>query len=104
MLFRSEQQPEEVLGSGLVDRVMAKHYSQGGKVANEDHGPMDSRLAGFDQNEFDDLALRDDLSFAYNESNSGDANGDKQEDEDRKDIVARIMASQRKKDRLPNPR
>jgi hypothetical protein len=98
----TEQQPDEsTMGAGLVDRIMAKRMSEGGKVANEDHGPMDSRLSGFDQNEFDDLALRDDLEFSYNGANSGDEKGDTQEDDDRKDIVARIMKSRGKKDRMP---
>jgi hypothetical protein len=90
----------------LVEKIMmgrAKGYSEGGRVANEDHGPMDSRLAGFDQNEFDDLSLRDDLEFSYTGKTSGDEKGDAQEDEDRKDIVSRIMKSRAKKDRMPNP-
>lgn len=90
----------------LIKKIMmgrAKGYSEGGKVANEDHGPMDSRLAGFDQNEFDDLALRDDLSQSYTGKNSGDELGNSQEDKDRRDIVSRIMKSRSKKDRMPNP-
>ena len=92
----------------MVDRIMYKRskdfsdldrYSEGGKVANQDE-----TTAGFSPNEFDDLHLRDDLSSSYGEDdNSGDALGNDQEDEDRKDIVARIMASRRKKDRLPSP-
>lgn len=90
----------------LIKRIMmgrAKGYSEGGKVANEDHGPKDSRLAGFDQNEFDDLSLRDDLSGGYTGENSGDELGNSQEDSDRRDIVSRIMKSRAKKDRMPKP-
>src|SRR5271166_2766384 len=90
----------------LIKKIMmsrAKGYSEGGKVANEDHGPMDSRLAGFKQNEFDDLALRDDLEESYTGKNSGDELGDAQEDSDRRDIVSRIMKSRAKKDRMPRP-
>ncbi len=96
----------------MVDRIMKKRsenfsgldrYSEGGKVANQEHGPNDSRLAGFSPNEFDDLVLRDDLESSYTGANSGDYVGNDQEDEDRKDIVARIMASRKKKDRMPNP-
>jgi hypothetical protein len=73
--------------------------SEGGRVANQDEIE-----AGFSPNEFDDLHLRDDLESSYSDDdNAGDALGNKQEDEDRRDIVARIMASRRKKDRLPNP-
>lgn len=100
----------------MVDRIMMKRhgamedysdldrYSEGGKVANQEHGPNDSRLAGFDPNEFDDLVLRDDLTSSYGEDdNAGDALGNDQEDEDRDDIISRIMRSRKKKDRMPNP-
>lgn len=97
----------------LVDRIMMKRskdyasearYSKGGQVANQEHGENNNKLAGFSPNEFDDLVLRDDLESSYNGSNAGDHLGNAQEDADRKDIVARIMASRRKKDKLPNPR
>lgn len=79
-------------------------YSEGGKVANQEHGKNDEDLAGFSPNEFDDLVLRDDLESSYSDDdNSGDALGNKQEDEDQHDIISRIMASRRKKDRMPNP-
>lgn len=90
----------------LIRKIMmgrAQGYSEGGKVANQDHGPKDSRLAGFDQNEFDDLSLRDDLEQHYTGANSGDELGNSQEDSDRRDIVSRIMKSRAKKDRMPRP-
>lgn len=90
----------------MVGRIMKQHqqhFSEGGKVANQDHGPMDSRLADFEQNEFDNLSLRDDLESSYTGASSGDELGDEQEDKDRSDIIARIMKSRAKKDRLPNP-
>lgn len=92
----------------IVQRIMHKRdepfsdldrYSEGGKVANKT--PI---TAGFSPNEFDDLVLRGDLESTYgDDDNSGDALGNDREDEDRRDIVARIMASRRKKDRLPSP-
>ena len=95
----------------LVARIMhmpSKDFSHearlsmGGRVANADHGMNDEDLAGFSPNEFDDLVLRDDLESTYGEDdNSGDALSDAQEDHDRQDIVARIMASQRKKSKMP---
>ena len=90
----------------MVDRIMKQRkLSEGGMVANEDHGHNDNELAGFDPNEFDDLALRDDLKSTYgDDDNSGDSLDNAQEDEDRKDMVARIMKSRAKKDKLPNPR
>jgi len=78
--------------------------SEGGKVANEDHGHNDEHLAGFSPNEFDDLVLRDDLESHYTGESSGDELGDEREDHDRHDIVARVMASRRKKDSLPKVR
>lgn len=95
---------------GLVDRIMHKHsddehnldrYSEGGKVAN-DVGT--GQEADKDPNQFDDLVLRDDLESTYgDDDNAGDDLGNAQEDEDRKDIVSRIMASRKKKDKNPRP-
>lgn len=94
----------------LVDRIMYQRsksfsdedrYSKGGQVANDvGTGQEADKLP----NQYDDLVLRDDLESSYgDDDNSGDSLDNAQEDEDRKDIVARIMASRRKKDRLPNP-
>ena len=74
----------------------AKGYSEGGQVANE-QGP----LADHDPNEFDDLALRDDLESSYTGANSGDELGNTQEDEDRANIIKKIMQSRAKRDRNP---
>ena len=98
------------LEQDLVDRIMHKvsqnfsgldRYSQGGKVANNTGtGEEADKLP----NQYDDLVLRDDLESHYgDDNNSGDASGNAQEDEDRKDIVSRIMASHRKKDKNPRP-
>lgn len=89
---------------GSVERIMRKRdeqaqgYSEGGKVANQDE-----IVAGFDPNEFDDLHLRDDLEFNYTGANSGDEIDNDRENKDREDIVARIMRSRAKKDRMPRP-
>jgi hypothetical protein len=102
--------PYEDDEQSLVDRIMYKRskdfsdldrYSKGGQVANDvGTGQEADKLP----NQHDDLVLRDELESSYgDDNNSGDASGNSQEDEDRKDIVARIMASRRKKDRLPNP-
>lgn len=82
----------------LVMRIMNKRYSKGGMVANESDEYADEM-----PNEFDELVLGDDLESTYSGANSGDELGDEQEDEDRKDIVSRIMKSRSKKDRMPNP-
>lgn len=79
----------------MVDRIMMKHMpkdepvymSEGGRVANED-GPHPDELP----NEFDDLALRDNLKFSYDAKNSGDEMGSKlNQEDDGEDMVARIM-------------
>jgi hypothetical protein len=84
----------------LVMRIMKKRYSKGGMVANDT--PI---TADFEKNDFDMLAL-DGEDFAPADetgANSGDELGDDREDEDRHDIVSRIMKSRAKKDRLPRP-
>lgn len=85
----------------MVDRIMrqrAESYSEGGRVSNDT--PM---LADYEENEFDDLVKDDDLEHHYTGANSGDEIGNDQEDEDRDDIISRIMRSRRLKDRMPNP-
>lgn len=52
-------------GGDIADRALSKRcYSEGGKIANEDSGEStdEDSMAKADPNEFDDLALRDDLS------------------------------------------
>ena len=85
----------------MVSRIMKKRYSKGGRVSNEDHGEDQDELADFSPNEFDDLSLRDDLESSYTGANSGDEIGDKQEDEDREDMISRIMRSRKKTDKMP---
>jgi hypothetical protein len=93
----------------MVRKIMMgrmQGYSEGGKVANKDMGlSTDSgdEMADLKGNEMDDLALRDDLSADDTGASAGDMDGDAQEDMDRKDMVARIMRSRAKKDKLPSP-
>lgn len=85
----------------MVSRIMAKRqkmYSKGGRVANQDEAEAD-----FMPNEFDDLHLRDDLESSYTGENSGDYLSSPGEEERRRDMVSRIMASRRKRDRNPSP-
>lgn len=94
---QSEDHEMDMVGRIMKQRQM--HYSKGGKVANAT--PI---TAGFKPNEFDDLVLRDDLESSYgDDDNSGDALGDAGEDARRSDIIARIMASRKKKDKNPRP-
>lgn len=87
----------------MVSRIMSKRMSQGGRVANEEHGEHQNKLAGFSENEFDDLVLDDHLDQSYTAENSGDELGNEQEDDDRGDMISRIMKSRRLKDRNPRP-
>jgi hypothetical protein len=78
--------------SGFAEGGMACKacgYSEGGEVANDTEATAD-----FMPNEFDDLHLRDGLDGSYD---SKSEMGDEQEDEDRRDMVSRIMASRRKR-------
>jgi hypothetical protein len=87
----------------MVGRIIARAYSQGGKVANADQGESASvpdRMAKSDPNEFDDLALRDDLDSSYSGADSGDELGNGREDSDEADIISRIMRSRKKTDRM----
>ncbi len=76
-----------------------QYYSEGGKVANKS-----TPSAEFEPNQFDDLVKDDDLEFHDTGANSGDECGDETEDEDRHDVVSRVMKSRRKKPgHNPNP-
>lgn len=82
----------------MVSRIMKHRFSKGGEVANDT--PV---TADFEDNQFDDLVKDDDLEFSETGKNSGDEDGDEAEDDDRKDIVSRIMKSRKKKDKMPRP-
>jgi hypothetical protein len=84
----------------LVMKIMHKRYSKGGEVAND----VEQDSADHDPDQFDDEVLDDDLSLHDTEANSGDDLGDAEQDDDRNDIVAKIMKSQSKKDKLPKVR
>ncbi len=83
----------EVEDDDMISRIMAKRMSEGGVIANEDMPEAD-----FEDAEFDDLEKDDHLEGEYPGSQEI---GDEQENEDRRDIVARIMRSRKKKDRIP---
>ena len=99
----TDNEQDEAHMEDMVGRIMKKrqqHFSEGGRVANRTN--IDT--ADHDPAQFDDLVLRDDLESSYTGANSGDELGNEQEDHDREDIVARIMRSRAKKNKLPNPR
>lgn len=81
---KQEPLPEEH-GGDMVDRILSKCMSEGGMVANEQGERADEM-----PNEFDDLALRDDLDSEYDASNSGDDRGSKlNQEEDMQDRILR---------------
>lgn len=85
----------EMMGDDdLVMRIMKKRYAHGGVV---------EPVADFEPNDFDEMDLEPAEEFSETGANSGDEIGDKAEDEDRKDIVSKIMKSRKKKDHLPRP-
>lgn len=86
---------------GRILKQSQKMYSKGGMVANDEHSFEEE----FHQpNDFDDLALRDELEFSETGANSGDHLGNEGEDKRRKDIVSKVMASWRKSSgRNPSP-
>lgn len=89
----------------MVGRIMKQRqmcYSEGGKVANGGEDEL-SHMADGKPNNFDDLSMRDDLKENYTGANSGDEIGNAQEEDDRHDIISRIMKSRAKKDRMPHP-
>lgn len=94
-----ESQRPNMADGGEVNPMMevtcphcTKSFSHGGQVANSDE-PMADGLP----NEFDDLHLRDDLEFSETGANSGDKDGDAEEDKLRKDVVSRAMIKRRAK-------
>lgn len=90
------------MGGEVVDRIMRKKYSEGGMVANGGDDDL-SKMADGMPNNFDDLALRDDLESSSDGSNNGDFLGNEQEAEDRSDILARIMKQRKMKQSNPRP-
>lgn len=84
----------------LVMRIMKKRYSMGGEVSND---TGEGEVADEMPNQFDDLVLDDSLEDHDTGANSGDELGNSQEDEDRHDIISRIMKSRAKKDKNPRP-
>lgn len=85
-----------------IDHIMRQMHedkmSEGGVVSNETEVHADEL-----PNEFDDLVLDDHLS-AGSLADVDDEDGNRQEEEDRHDMVAQIMRSREKKDKLPKVR
>lgn len=97
MMAEGGEVKEDDGSEGIVDRIM-KRFAKGGAV--EQDTPV---MADFEDNDFDVLPGMEDTEADETGKNSGDEIGDEQEDDDRKDIVSRIMKSRSKKDRMPRP-
>ena len=106
--MNQEGDEDEGAGGGdeidpFVMKIMmgrAKGYSKGGQVANEDSGESSSdpdEMAKWESNEFDELGKSGGMDAQYHGS---EEIGDEQEDEDRDDIVSRVMKSRSKRDRM----
>ncbi len=82
----------------MIARIMhsRKKYSKGGQVAN------DVGIAEADEKpaEYDDLVLDDNLE---DDSGAGNEHGDAAQHERDMDVVAKIISSRKKKDKLPRP-
>lgn len=91
-------------GGDIVDHIMKKRQmmSEGGRVANGGEDEL-SDMADGKPNNFDDLSLRDDLESTNSGATAGDFLGNEQEDEDRSDIIGRIMRQRSMKQRNPRP-
>lgn len=96
MGMKSDADPDmSSMHEDVVDRVMAKRMAEGGMV-NDESDRADSKSA-----DFDELDQEPVTEFSYTGANSGDELGNAQEEEDRRDIVARVM---RKRMKQSNPR
>ncbi len=81
---------------GIVDRIM-KRFAKGGEVEGEP-------VADFESNDFDYMDQIPPIDEAdYTGKNSGDEKGDKEVDDEEKDVVSRVMKSRKKGDRMPRP-
>lgn len=100
-----ESNEEAKSDDSIVDRIMSKRqmYAEGGVVADEGEDEL-SHMADSADNDFDYLATGDlDDSSSNSGSSDGDELGNHQEEEDRKDIVARIMRQRSMKQHNPKP-
>lgn len=95
------QMPEtakaEPMGGDIVDRVMAKRMASGGMVEKE------PEEADADSADYDYLDTHAAPEGGNTGADDGDMLGDAQEDEDRHDIVARVMRQRSMKQRNPRP-
>lgn len=94
-----DEDMEDMGDADMIARIMhkRKEYSKGGVVANDTgEGEEADELP----NEFDDLVLDDHL---MDESGPGNEHGDTEQEARDSDVVSKIMASRKKKDRMPRP-
>lgn len=82
----------------MIARIMHKRkmYSEGGEAAND----VGVSEADKDPAEFDDLVLDDNLE---DDSGAGNEHGDPEQAERDHDVIAKVLMSRKKKDRMPRP-
>ena len=112
-----EEHYDQYAHGDMVGRIMHKRYAQGGEIELEDiHHPGAivadegedelSHMADGKENDFDFLATGDhhlDEENHNSGADDGDMIGDHQEDEDRHDMVKRIMRQRSMKQHNPRP-
>lgn len=103
--YNMKKRPKKMSRGGAIaeddkDLNQREPMPMGGKVANGGEDEL-SHMADSRPNNFDDLSLRDDLSGTNSGAADGDFLGNEREDEDRNDIVDRVM---RKRMKQHNPR
>lgn len=82
----------------IVGRILRKHYSHGGVLANAGDA-LAEHQADQHVREYDYLVANDDLEST--QQDFGDELGNEREEHDRHDIVSKIIQSMKKKDRMP---
>jgi hypothetical protein len=114
--MHGEQTEAEMLD--MVGRIMKKHYASGGDVGGDEPEGNDAiALPKFSEGgkvandvgvseadelpaEYDDLVLRDDFE---DDAPAGNEHGDEHQYKRDMDVVAKIMSSRKKKDKMPRP-
>lgn len=89
-------------GGDIITQIMRKRM---GKMADEHEEPDgDEPIVDSEPNEFDVMVADDnEPEFHETEENSGDDIGNAEEDKEDHSLISQIMASRRKKDRMPRP-
>lgn len=95
-----EEDPED----DMVGRIMHKRSKSFEGEARLAHGGEAEEPFEYEFEQPNDFEVEPEGDeYHYSGANSGDEIGDEREDDDREDIVSRIMRSRKKRDRMPSP-